>query len=166
VYFCSVIKLFIKNEVSSLNLPKTNKMKPVLLFVFAVFAISGCTKNYPQVNQVYSAVYTVPADQWIRGTDQDGTVFYSYTATISELTQQIDLNGGVAVYLSFDDASATDPTYEALPEVIGNVAYGVVHTTGLVTVDLRRPDGSSMSDAIPVPTMLKIVLMDAQPLGN
>jgi len=140
-------------------------MKIALLAIFAVLTFSGCTKNYPQVNQVYSALYTVSANQWIQGTD-NGETYYFATFNIPELTQQIDVNGGVLVYLSFDDPSATDPTYEAVPEVFNGVAYGALHTTGSVTVDLRGADGGSINQGITVPTLIKIVLLEAQPLGN
>jgi hypothetical protein len=140
-------------------------MKIVLLAVFSVFFFSGCTKNYPQVNQVYSALYTVSANQWIQGTDNNQTFYYT-SFNIPELTQQIDVNGGVLVYLSFDDPSTTDPTYEALPEVFNGVAYGALHTTGSVTVDLRAADGSSINQGITAPILIKIVLLEAQPLGN
>ncbi len=40
-------------------------MKITLLSVFAIIAFSGCTKTTVQeVNQVFSAVYTVQANQW------------------------------------------------------------------------------------------------------
>jgi preprotein translocase subunit SecD len=141
-------------------------MKIALLAVFAILTFSGCTKSYPQVNQVFSAVYTVQANQWAQGTDPDGTTFYYTTLTVPELTQAIDLNGGVAVYLSFDAPTATDPTYEAMPEVFDGVAYGAIHTTGSVTIDLRGADGSSLTSAISAPTLIKVILMQASPLGN
>lgn len=143
-------------------------MKIALLSIFSVLVITGCTKNYPTVNQVFSAVYTVQASQWIQGTDPapSNATFYYTTLTVPELTQSIDLNGGVVVYLSFDDPSSQSPTYEALPEVFEGVAYGAIHTTGSVTVDLRGADGSSLTSAIGAPTMIKVVLMDASPLGN
>jgi hypothetical protein len=142
-------------------------MKIALLAVFAILTFSGCTKNYtyPQVNQVFSAVYTVQPSQWAQGTD-NGTTFYYTSLAIPELTQSIDLNGGVVVYLSFDSPTATDPTYEAVPEVFNGVAYGAIHTTGSVTVDLRGADGSSLTSAISAPTLIKVILMDASPLGN
>jgi hypothetical protein len=143
-------------------------MKIALLAVFAILTFSRCTKNYPQVNQVFSAVYTVQANQWAQGTDPGagGATFYYTTLAVPELTQSIDLNGGVLVYLSFDAPTATDPTYEAMPEVFDGVAYGAIHTTGSVTVDLRGADGSSLTSAISAPTLIKVVLMDASPLGN
>jgi len=142
-------------------------MKIALLSAFVILIGSGCTKTtVNQVNQVYSAVYTVAANQWAGGQDPDGTTFYFTTLSVPELTQQIDVNGGVLVYLSFDDPSATDPVYEALPEVINGVAYGAIHTTGKVTIDLRAADGSNAPGPITGPTLVKIVLLDASPLGN
>jgi len=142
-------------------------MKIALLSAFVILIGSGCTKTtVNQVNQVYSAVYTVAANQWAGGQDPDGTTFYFTTLSVPELTQQIDVSGGVLVYLSFDDPSATDPVYEALPEVINGVAYGAIHTTGKVTIDLRAADGSNAPGPITGPTLVKIVLLDASPLGN
>lgn len=141
-------------------------MKIALLSAIAILVFSGCTKNYPTVNQVYSAVYTVQANQWAQGTDPNGNTFYSTTLAVPELTQSIDLNGGVVVYLSFDDPSSANPTYEALPEVFDGIAYGAIHTTGSVTIDLTGADGSSLSSAITAPVLIKVVLMDASPLGN
>jgi hypothetical protein len=144
-------------------------MKIALLSAFVILACSGCTKTVVnQVNQVYSAVYTVAANQWAQGTDPGvgGATFYYTTLSVPELTQQLDVNGGVLVYLSFDDPSATNPVYEALPEVIDGVAYGAIHTTGQVTIDLRAADGSNAPGPITGPTLVKIVLLDAQALGN
>jgi hypothetical protein len=142
-------------------------MKIALLCVFAIVTFSGCTKTTVQeVDQVFSAVYTVQANQWASGNDPNGTLFYFTTLTVPELTQNIDLNGGVLVYLSFDDPSSTNPTYEAMPEVIDGVAYGAIHTTGSITVDLRAADGSNAPGPITGPTMIKVILMDATPLGN
>jgi hypothetical protein len=140
-------------------------MKIALLSLLVIVSFSGCTKTtVQQVNQVFSAIYTVQANQWASGNDPN--VFYYTTLSIPELTQDIDLNGGVLVYLSFDDPTSTDPTYEAMPEVINGVAYGAIHTTGSITVDLRAADGSNAPGPITGPTMIKVVLMDAQALGN
>ncbi len=144
-------------------------MKIALLSVFAILTFSGCSKTtVNQVNQVYSAVYTVQSNQWAAGQDPgpNGAKFFFTTLTIPELTQPIDVNGGVVVYLSFDDASNPNPVYEALPEVIDGVAYGAIHTTGSVTIDLRAADGSDLTNSITAPTLVKVVLMDAQALGN
>jgi preprotein translocase subunit SecD len=142
-------------------------MKIALISAFAILIFSGCTKtyNYPTVNQVFSAVYTVQPNQWVQATDQ-GVVYYYTSLSVPELTQAIDLNGGVITYLSFDPSTATDPTYEAMPEVFSGIAYGSIHTTGSVTIDLRAADGSNLTSAISAPTLIKVVLMDASPLGN
>ena len=56
-------------------------MKIALLSVFAILTFSGCTKTtVNQVNQVYSAIYTVQANQWVAGTDPDGAKFLLYHA--------------------------------------------------------------------------------------
>jgi hypothetical protein len=136
------------------------------LSAFVILACSGCTKTtVNQVNQVYSAVYSVAANQWAQGADPDGTTFYYTTLSVPELTQDIAVNGGVLLYLTFD-TSATDPVYEALPEVINGVAYGAVHTTGNVTIDLRAADGSNAPGPITGPTLVKVVLLQAKALGN
>jgi hypothetical protein len=142
-------------------------MKIALFSAFIILICSGCTKtyNYPTVNQVFSAVYTVQPNQWVQATDQ-GVVYYYTSLSVPELTQAIDLNGGVITYLSFDPSTATDPTYEAMPEVFSGIAYGSLHTTGSVTIDLRAADGSNLTSAISAPTLIKVVLMDASPLGN
>src|SRR5450631_43449 len=101
-------------------------MKIALLSAFAILTFSGCSKTtVNQVNQVYSAIYTVQANQWVAGQDSgpNGAKFFFTTLTVPELTQPIDVNGGVVVYLSFDDPSNPNPVYEALPEVINGVAY-------------------------------------------
>jgi hypothetical protein len=139
-------------------------MKIALLSVFAILTFTGCSKTN-QVNQVFSAVYAVAANQWAAGQDPDSTTFYYTTLNVPELTQDIDLNGGVAVYLSFDPTDA-NPVYEAMPEVINGVAYGAIHTTGSVTIDLRAADGSNAPGPITGPTLIKVVLFQAQPLGN
>jgi hypothetical protein len=145
-------------------------MKIALFSVFVILACSGCTKTN-QVNQVFSAVYTVAANQWAQGQDpaqgnNPGATFYYTTLNVPELTQSIDQHGGVIIYLSFDDPSSTDPVYEALPEVINGVAYGAVHTTGSVTIDLRAADGSNAPGPITGPTLVKVVLLEASFLGN
>ena len=141
-------------------------MKIALLSAFALFALTGCTKTtVQQVNQVYSAVYTVTASQWSLGTDPDGTKFYYTTLTVPELTQSIDLNGGVVVYLSFDASTNSNPTYEAMPEVINGIAYGAIHTTGSITIDLRAANGGNAPGPITASTLVKVILMNAKSLG-
>jgi len=141
-------------------------MKIALFSIFTILTFSRCTKTtIQQVNQVFSAVYTVQANQWASGTDPDGTTFFYTTLSVPELTQDIDLNGGVVVYLTFDPAD-DNPVYEAMPEVINGVAYGAIHTTGSVIIDLRAADGSNAPGPITGETAVKVVLLEASPLGN
>jgi len=165
-YFFFPIKLFLPVKVKYCESFKTNIMKIALFSAFVILIGSGCTKNYPTVNQVFSAIYTVQPDQWTKGVDPDGTVYFSTSLSVPELTQAIDLNGGVVTYLSFDPSTSTDPTYEAMPEVFNGIAYGSIHKTGSVTIDLRGADGSDLTSAITQAILIKVVLMDASPLGN
>ena len=141
-------------------------MKIALLSIFAIVTFSGCTKTTVNntVNQAFSAVYTIKSNQWVAGKDPDQTVFYYATLPIAELDQIIDQHGGVNVYLSFN-GSSTDPTYEALPEVVSGIAYGTFHTTGLITIDLRNADGTNISGPITSDTQVKVILIDAHPLN-
>lgn len=144
-------------------------MKIALLSLLVILSCTGCTKTYvtnDPVNQVYSALFTVGANQWTPAIDDLGAAYYFTTLDIPELTQQIDLNGGVVVYLSFDDPASTNPVYEAMPEVINGVAYGVLHSTGSVTIDLREAYGGDLTSGIKAPTLIKVVLLDAQALDN
>ncbi len=142
-------------------------MRIALLSVFAVIMFSSCTKKYisnPTVNQAFSAVYTIHPADWTKATDGAGVDYYYATLTVNELDNVIDQNGGVEVYLSFDPTD-TDPTYETLPEVVSGVAYGSLHTTGKVTIDLRDADGTtSLTSAISQDVSVKVVLIDAAPL--
>ena len=141
-------------------------MKIALLAVFAIVTFTGCTKTtVNQVNQAYSAIYTIAANQWAAGQDPDGTKFFYATLPIAELTQQIDQHGGVNVYLTFDNNTVTDPTYEALPEVFNGIAYGTFHTTGTITIDLRAANGGDLTTPITADTQIKVVLIDAQSLN-
>ncbi len=117
--------------------------------------MSGCTKTN-EVNQAFSAIYTLKADGW--GTADNG-LSYSTSLSIPELTNDIQTNGGVLVYLSFDNGT----TYEAIPEVFDNISYGALHITGTVYLDLHDITGANV-----VPPsgdiLAKVVLISAHPL--
>jgi hypothetical protein len=167
-YFCNPKSIIGTDRKSNtMRLAINGKWGMALLSAFSILTFSGCSKTtVQQTNQVFSAVYTVAANQWTQGIDPNGNTFYFASLSVPELTQSIDVNGGVEAYLSFDDSTVASPTYEAMPEVFDGVAYGVLHTTGSVTVDLRGADGSSLTSAISAPTLIKVVLLEAQPLGN
>jgi hypothetical protein len=136
-------------------------MKKILLLLLPAFLIfSSCKKEttkVEQVDQAYSAVYTIQPGDWT--TDNNGL---SYTAqlNIPELDNIIYQNGAVLVYLSFSGTSY----YEALPEVFDGISYGAIHSPGYVGIDISdvssqaiTPPGQSIS--------AKVILIDATALG-
>ncbi|MDP4130599.1 MAG: hypothetical protein Q8918_15475 [Bacteroidota bacterium] len=141
-------------------------MRIALLSLFAILTFSGCKKTYinQTVDQAFSALYTIQPSDWVKGTNTDGTFYYYINLSVAELDDQINTHGGVEVYISFDDLNASVKNYETVPEVVDGVAYGSLHTTGSVTIDLRGADGSSLTSAISIPITAKIVLIDAKPL--
>ncbi len=84
--------------------------------------------------------------------------FSDQRLSLATTTNFARLSFGGYPFLSCED--------EAMPEVFDGVAYGAIHTTGSITVDLRAADGSNAPGPITAPTMIKVILMDAQPLGN
>jgi hypothetical protein len=70
-------------------------------------------------------------------------------------------HGGVSVYLSFDGGA----TYEAVPEVVGNVAYGSYHYLQTVGIDLSPADNTGTVTPPTGDVGVKVVLLDAQPLN-
>lgn len=143
-------------------------MKYAVFAAIALISFSSCKKTYidQTVNQAFSALYTIQPNDWIPATNSDQTTYYYVNLNVAELDDVINTHGGVEVYLSFDDLDATVKNYEALPEVFDGVAYGSLHTTGTVTIDLRGADGGSLSSPIGIPVTAKVVLIDAQPLDN
>mgnify|MGYP001547687071 FL=1 len=138
-------------------------MKFALLSAFVLLSFTACKKTTvvnQTVNQAYSAIYTVKPADWVQGQSGSQTYFYS-TLSIPELDDVINTHGGVEVYISFDGGV----NYETVPEVFDGVAYGSLHTTGTVTIDLRDANGGSLTSAISGPLTVKVVLIDAQPLN-
>ncbi|PWT73595.1 MAG: hypothetical protein C5B59_13035 [Bacteroidetes bacterium] len=121
-------------------------------------SLAACTKQVTQtVNQAFSAIYTLNPNGW---TSSDGGLSFSTNLRVPELDQIIQDHGGVIVYLSFNNGS----TYEAIPEVFNGIAYGVLHSTGNVTIDLFGINGGTIT--APGGTILaKVVLIDARALG-
>ena len=139
-------------------------MKFALLSLLTILSLSACKKTTvvnQTVDQAYSAIYTVQPGDWVQG--QDGAQTYYYVnLDIPELDDIINTHGGVEVYISFNGGA----NYEALPEVFDGVAYGSLHTTGTVTVDLREAYGASLTSPISTALTVKVVLIDATPLDN
>lgn len=134
-------------------------MKISLVLLALVFTFSSCKKEVTeiqQVDQAFSAVYTLNAAGW---GSSDGGLSYSTDLPVAELNNDILTNGAVLVYLSFDNGA----TYEAIPEVFNGVAYGSVHTQGKITLDLYATDGGTVTPP-GAAILAKVVLISAEPL--
>lgn len=133
--------------------------------LFLLMLTTGaCKKEVTQVvDQGYSAVYKIHASDF---SASNGGENYTTQLSVPEVDQQIVANGGVMVYISLDGGD----TYEAMPEVFDNVAYGTYHQVGKVFVDMSNPGGSG---AIPAPVdptvgyfLIKVVILDATALPS
>jgi hypothetical protein len=114
--------------------------------------LGSCKKEVTQVvDQGFSAIYTVKSSDW-----KGSPTYLSTTLNVPELDQIIQDHGGVSVYLSLDKGV----TYEALPQVVENVAYGSYHQTGLVGVDLQPADNTGTITAPSGDVKIKVVLLD------
>lgn len=133
--------------------------KLFILSALTLFIFSSCKKEITQVqqvNQAFSAVYTIKPSDW---TTNNNGLSYTAQLQIPELDNTIYNGGGVLVYLSF---SGTD-YYEALPEVFDGFAYGAIHSNGYVGIDISDITGNIMNP----PTQnisAKVILIDAQSL--
>jgi len=130
----------------------------LLFLCTSVFGMGACKKEVTQVvNQGFSAVYTVKATDW---KVNSGSTYINVELNVPELDQVILDHGGVTVYLSFDGGK----TYEATPEVVGNVAYGSYHYLNTVGIDLSPADNTGTVTSPAGDILAKVVLLDAQPL--
>jgi hypothetical protein len=132
-------------------------MKFVAALLSTMVLFSSCTKTVTnKVDQAFSAIYTLNASGW--GTTDAG-LSYSTSLNVPELDSYMQTNGGVLVYLSFDNGA----NYEAIPEVFNGIAYGSIHSVGQVIIDLHAVDGSTIN-APGAAILAKVVLIDASPL--
>jgi hypothetical protein len=134
-------------------------MKKLILFSTLILLIfSSCKKDVTQqVNQAFSAVYTIAPSNWT--TNNNGQ---SFTAelNIPEIDNTLYQNGAVLVYISFEGTNY----YEALPEVFDGISYGAIHSPGYVGIDISALSG----DPISAPTQsisAKVILIDAAALA-
>lgn len=133
------------------------------IFILAVLSVllGSCTKNEivevreirevvrEEVNQAFSINYDLTNADW----HTDGHIFWA-DMNIPEIDNYYFNHGGVHVYIMYDNA------YEALPQVFEGLAYGVLHSEGLVTIEVSRVDGIPMTSFNGV-ARAKIVLIDA-----
>ncbi len=131
----------------------------VLLFLcISGIGMGSCTKKVTQVvDQGFSAFYTIKASGW---QSNSSSTYINYEFAVPELDQFMLDHGGVMVYLSFDGGD----TYETLPQVVGNVAYGSYHYLNTVGIDLSPADNTGTVSAPTKDLLVKLVLLDATPL--
>jgi hypothetical protein len=130
----------------------------LLFLCVSVFGMGSCKKEITQVvNQGFSAIYTIKAGDW---QVNSSSTYINVELTVKELDQVILDHGGVSVYISLDGGK----TYEAVPEVVGNVAYGSYHYLGKVGIDLSPADNTGTVTTPTGDILAKVVLLDAQPL--
>jgi hypothetical protein len=134
---------------------KNTKIATITAMVFTLFIGGACKKTvYQTVNQVYSATYTIKTTDW--AVDKTTGIFeYKVDLGVPEIDDKIMLDGGVAVYLSFDGGK----TYDAVPETVLGVSYGALHSKGVLTVGYANVDGSP-ADLPGASVYAKVVLLD------
>jgi hypothetical protein len=130
--------------------------KIILLPIAALMIFSSCKKEVQQVNQAFSAVYTIQPNNW--STDNDGLI-YTASLTIPELDNSIYTSGGVLVYISFDNTNY----YEALPEVFDGITYGAIHYNGYISIDISALSGNVV-DPPSQNISVKVILIKAEVL--
>lgn len=139
---------------------KHKMISPIVILAAAMTGLGACKKEVTQrVDQAYSVTYTIKPSDW---STSDGGKSYTVNLPVKEVDPVIVESGGIMVYLSFDNGGS----FEALPEVYGNVAYGTYHSNQTVSIDLSPPAGIGTGTITPPSTTLlaKLVIVDATPL--
>lgn len=128
--------------------------------ILSILTLGSCKKEVTQVvDQAFSATYSVKTSDW---TTSDGGLTYTVSLNVPEVDNVIVGNGGVIVYLSFDNGT----TFEAVPEVFEGVAYGAYHQNGTVSVDLTAPNHTDIVSPPSGTILVKVVILDATALPS
>lgn len=137
---------------------KHTLIRNTLVLCVAGLGLGSCKKEVTQrVDQAFSATYTLTPANW----QSDGSGGFYTNIPVPEVDPVIVSSGGVLVYLSFDGGT----TFEALPEVLANVAYGTYHSDKTVSIDLTSADGTGVVTSPPSKNLIaKLVVIDATPL--
>lgn len=137
----------------------TRTTTAIALFL-SVLTLGSCKKEVTQVvDQAFSTTYSVPASSW---TTSDGGLTYTVNLNVPEIDNTIVGSGGVIAYISFDNGTS----FEALPEVYENVAYGAYHQNGTLSVDLTAPNHTDVIHPPGSTLLIKVVILDASALPN
>lgn len=138
------------------------KLSIIALSLFSLFAFSTCKKEVTEVQQVkqaYSKIISIPANAWVLTSD---SARLTADIQVPEIDQYMYNNGGVLVYLQFEQGK-----WEALPETFLGLTYTYTHDPGYVTINIYEAYGGTINpNSLPNgPINAKIVLIDADPLN-
>jgi len=135
-------------------------MKKILTLVCCtiLLAATSCTKKYITPANV-TVIYNIKGTTgWKVYTDTGGK--QSYSSILSDLPEQdqyAQANGGVLVYISYDDGA----TYEALPEVYNGISYSYTSAVGAITIYAQNANGTQLSAPPSDDIKVKVVLVDS-----
>lgn len=120
--------------------------------------VTSCTKKNYYTTPSQTIITNVKSSDW--KLDASGTSL-AVNLNMPEITSDVAQNDNVSVGISYDDPSAADFQFEAIPEVYGGYSfsyvYGVNQGNGYLTLYVQTPSGTvpaNSPDAIEV----KIVL--------
>lgn len=121
----------------------------LLAIVLLVFTI-GCKKEQIVPNRTIHT--TLTASNWIK---LDGGRAYTASISMPEIDNYFNDNGGVLVYLSFENG-----TYEQVPQVYNGVSYSYLTHTGQIVLEIQSSDGIGVISP-PGSVKVKIVLIES-----
>jgi hypothetical protein len=138
------------------------KVSIIALSLFSLFAFSACKKEVTEVQQVkqaYSKIVSIAPSTWQLTSD---STRLTADIPVPEIDQYMYNNGGVLVYLQFEQGK-----WEALPETFLGLTYTYTHDQGGVTINIYEAYGGTINpNTLPnAPINAKIVLIDADPLN-
>jgi len=140
---------------------KRNNMSTIRItaaLLLVAFGLGACKKEVTQVvNQAYSVSYTIKPTDWVVA-DQGYSL--SVNLTVNELDNIVVSDGGVIVYLSFDNGK----TFVAIPQEYNGLSYGATHQDKSLYLDFHYVDGSLNPPRPSDVVIAKVLLVDGQPL--
>lgn len=111
--------------------------KHILLLTLLAGGLTACNDNdddpyVPVEDNAVSTVFSIPDNEWVR---EDGGTRYTTTWEVDIITEDINYNGAVLTYISYDDEA-----YEAIPQVFNGFSFSYFTQPGLLTIDYQRAD--------------------------
>ncbi len=131
-----------------------NIMIRSLIFIcFSLLIFSaGCKKEMIVPNR--TIITTLNSGNW---TQSNGGRTYTAAIDMPEIDNYFNENGGVLLYISFDNGG----TYEAVPQVYNGVSYSYLTRPGQIVIEIQSSDG--VGTVTPPGTVrVKIVLIESE----